>query len=138
VARTGLVIVCPLHPRTRAVLRRSDQGLAKELRIIDPVSYYDMLALLSGARLVLTDSGGVQREAYMLGVDCVTLRDETEWIELLDTGKNWLAGADGARIAEAAGALLRRHESAPAEPLYGDGDAATRIARVCAEWGRLA
>jgi UDP-N-acetylglucosamine 2-epimerase len=88
--------------------------------------------------LVLTDSGGVQREAYMLGVDCVTLRDETEWVELLDTGRNRLAGSDPARIAETAATLLGEPAVTEREPLYGDGHAAERIARVCVEWGRRA
>jgi UDP-GlcNAc3NAcA epimerase len=138
VARSGLPVVCPLHPRTKGVLA---QHVARELtdsvRIIEPASYYEMLTLLANARLVLTDSGGVQREAYMLGVDCVTLRDETEWVELLETGRNRLAGARAAEIVASAEALLHRAPPVRIDPLYGDGHAADRIVEVCLEWGRL-
>lgn len=135
-ANAEFEVVCPLHPRTRDVLdRRGSSGDLPGVRLIEPLSYYDMLALLSNARLVLTDSGGVQREAYMLGVDCVTLRDETEWVELLGTGRNRLAGSDPARIAEASAALLDERGGEKTDPLYGDGHAAERIAQVCVAWG---
>ncbi len=136
VADAGLEVVCPLHPRTRGALgERGHAASVRGVRLIDPVSYYDMLALVSNARLVLTDSGGVQREAYMLGVDCVTLRDETEWVELLATGRNLLAGSDPERIMEAAEAFLGQEQRVAGEPLYGDGHATERIVRICATWG---
>jgi UDP-N-acetylglucosamine 2-epimerase len=91
-----------------------------------------MLALLSGARAVLTDSGGVQKEAYILEVPCVTLRGNTEWVETLEDGWNVLTGADTNRIvaeADAAGDAPRRHSAR-----FGDGHAAERIAAIIAEY----
>lgn len=94
-----LPVLCPLHPRTRRALTvLGPDGLAFGLRLIDPLDYFDMLQAEHHARVVLTDSGGVQKEAYWLGVPCVTLRDETEWVETLEEGRNILTGADSDRI----------------------------------------
>ena len=121
-------IVLPVHPRTRKVLR--DNGVALDsrasVRLIEPLSYFDMVALTESARLVMTDSGGLQKEAYWLGVPCVTLRDETEWIETVQAGWNTLAGADTEAIVRTVRTLK---PPAARPPLYGDGRAA---ARVCA------
>ncbi len=114
-------VVLPMHPRTRAALMGTDIEVEPPVRVIDPVGYLDMLALEQAARMVLTDSGGVQKEAYLLGVPCVTLRDETEWTETLDGGWNVLAGADTERILAAA--RRPRPAGAPA-PVFGDGHAA--------------
>ncbi|MBI2724009.1 MAG: UDP-N-acetylglucosamine 2-epimerase (non-hydrolyzing) [Chloroflexi bacterium] len=117
-------VVLPLHPRTRAALMGTDIEVEAPVRIIDPVGYGDMLALEQAARVVLTDSGGVQKEAYMLGVPCVTLRDETEWPETLAGGWNILAGAEVDAIVAAA----RRPAPSSAPPqVFGDGHAAARI-----------
>jgi UDP-N-acetylglucosamine 2-epimerase len=96
--------------------------------LIDPVGYVEMLTLTGAARLVLTDSGGLQKEAYWLGVPCLTLRDETEWVETVHTGWNALVGSDFERIVHAA----RTFEPAGRRPtLYGDGRAAERcVARL--------
>jgi UDP-N-acetylglucosamine 2-epimerase len=94
------------------------------VRVIEPVGYIDMLALQQAARVVLTDSGGVQQEADLLGVPCVTLRDETEWVETLEGGWNVLAGADAERILRAAS--RGRPASKPA-PVFGNGHAAERM-----------
>jgi len=123
-ALLGEPVVLPLHPRTRAALMAADFEIAPPVRVIDPVGYLDMLALEQGARMILTDSGGVQKEAYLLGVPCVTLRDETEWVETLEGGWNVLAGAQTERILAAA----RRGRPAGAPlPLFGDGRAAERM-----------
>lgn len=114
-------VILPMHPRTRAALMGTDIEVEPPVRIVEPVGYLDMLALEQAARMVLTDSGGVQKEAYLLGVPCVTLRDETEWTETLDGGWNVLAGADTERILAAARRL--RPERPPA-PVFGDGHAA--------------
>ena len=91
-AASGTPVVLPLHPRTRAILSDQGSGLTQPsgLRLIDPVGYLDMLALERGARLVVTDSGGVQKEAFFQRVPCLTLRDETEWTELVEAGWNRL------------------------------------------------
>jgi UDP-N-acetylglucosamine 2-epimerase len=117
-------VIVPLHPRTRAALMGTDIEVEPPVRIIDPVGYLDMLALERNARMVLTDSGGVQKEAYLLGVPCVTLRDETEWVETLAGGWNVLAGADAERILAAA---KRSRPPGDPPPVFGDGHAAEKM-----------
>lgn len=117
-------VVVPLHPRTAAALAATDIEVEPPVRIIEPVGYLDMIELERNARMVLTDSGGVQKEAYLLGVPCVTLRDETEWTETLEGGWNVLAGADAERILAAA--RRPRPDGAPAA-VFGDGHAAERM-----------
>lgn len=127
--------ILPLHPRTAAVLHGKlfDWRPAPELVLTEPLAYLDMLALLQGARWLLTDSGGLQKEAYFLGCPCVTLRDETEWAETLQGGANCVAGADGARVGEILTELGRRPprhlEQLPTavEGPFGSGQAARRI-----------
>jgi UDP-N-acetylglucosamine 2-epimerase (non-hydrolysing)/UDP-GlcNAc3NAcA epimerase len=123
-------VLFPLHPRTRARLR--DAGLLEELEELDglyltePLGYVELAALLCQARAVLTDSGGVQKEAYLASVPCVTLRANTEWVETVNTGWNTLVDLD---VAEALGAL----DSTPPHEhpeLYGDGHAAGRCVRA--------
>jgi UDP-N-acetylglucosamine 2-epimerase len=120
-------VVVPLHPRTQAAIMGTDIEVEPPVRIVEPVGYLDMLHLQRNARMVLTDSGGVQKEAYLLGVPCVTLRDETEWPETLEGGWNVLAGADCEGILRAARRPLP--SSAPVEA-FGDGHAAERMAAI--------
>ncbi len=123
-------VVLPLHPRTRKRLeeQRLDSVLAHpNLRIVPPVGYLDMLMLEANAAAVLTDSGGVQKEAYFLGVPCRTLRDETEWDETLAGGWNVLVGADPAALARA---LSERPTSARRLGEFGEGQAARQIAAL--------
>jgi UDP-N-acetylglucosamine 2-epimerase len=117
-------VVVPLHPRTRAALMGTDIEVEPPVRIIEPAGYIDTLALEQHARVILTDSGGVQKEAYLLGVPCVTLRDETEWVETLEGGWNVLVGADAERILAAA---QRPRPSGTPPPAYGDGHAAEKM-----------
>lgn len=124
VARKGLPVILPLHPRARKAARRKKLSLSG-LHVIPPVSYLQMLALESRARVILTDSGGIQKEAYWLGIPCVTLRDETEWNETVDTGWNILAGADPDRIYSAV-TINSARKGRPS--LYGNGHAAEKIA----------
>ena len=128
-------IVLPLHPRTRKTLGAGLERIGGTVRVIDPVPYLDMILLERNARMVLTDSGGVQKEAYWFDKPCVTLRDETEWVELVEAGCNRLVGADPEAILaavagfEAAGAALPSDR--PAD-LYGEGHSAEKIVSVLA------
>jgi UDP-N-acetylglucosamine 2-epimerase len=120
-------VVFPVHPRTR--LRLEEAGLIDRLdgvRVVPPLGYLDFLELARHARAVLTDSGGVQKEAYLLGVPCVTLRDTTEWVETVDSGWNVLVGLD----RDAAIAALERNPPAERPELYGGGHAAERVCDV--------
>jgi UDP-N-acetylglucosamine 2-epimerase len=123
-------VVFPAHPRTRKALGRLlKAGMAANVRLIPPVGYIEMLALEAGARAVLTDSGGVQKEACWLGVPCVTLRDETEWTETLVGGWNVLAGADPRKIERGA---CRPRPKGAMRKAFGNGRAASKIARKIA------
>ena len=126
-------VVFPLHPRTRAALAEAGIELAANVRPLLPVGYLDFAALASQARIILTDSGGVQKEAYWYGVPCLTLRENTEWVETVETGWNRLVGCDSAQIVEAA-----RQARPPTEhpPLYGDGHAADSIADLICTMNR--
>ena len=120
-------LILPLHPRTRR--RLEEAGLMDGLggvQVVPPLGYLDFLMLARHARAVLTDSGGVQKEAFLLGVPCVTLRDTTEWVETVESGWNVLVGLD----REAALAALTRNPPAERPELYGGGHAAERVCDV--------
>jgi UDP-N-acetylglucosamine 2-epimerase (non-hydrolysing)/UDP-GlcNAc3NAcA epimerase len=127
-----LPTVLPLHPRTHA--RLLEAGLLEELRaaphlhLAPPLGYVDFMALVLNAATVLTDSGGVQKEAYLAGVPCITLRDTTEWVETVDAGWNVLVDLD----AQAALAALERPVPPERPELYGDGRAGERVVRALA------
>jgi UDP-N-acetylglucosamine 2-epimerase len=126
--RLGEPVLFPAHPRTGAALAAAGIAPAPGVRLLPPAGYLDFTALTAEARAVATDSGGVQKEAYWLGVPCVTLREETEWVETVETGWNTLAGStDPDRIA-AAIAAARPQDAHP--QLYGDGRAAPKIAEL--------
>lgn len=129
-------IVLPLHPRTRKTLGAGLERLAAKVRVIDPVPYLDMLMLEASTRLILTDSGGVQKEAYWFNAPCVTLRDETEWVELVHSGCNKLVGADPAATVAAVREFERNNAQLPADratDLYGDGHSAEKIVQTVVE-----
>jgi len=120
-------VVFPLHPRTAAAIERNGLRLAGHVHVRPPAGYIDFAALASQARVVLTDSGGVQKEAYWYRVPCITLRETTEWVETVEAGWNRLVGTDSAAILDA----VRAAAPAPEHPaLYGDGHAADLIADV--------
>lgn len=121
---TGQTVVFPSHPRTLKAIRSADFSLGKNIKLVEPVGYLDMLWLEKNARTILTDSGGVQKEAYWLGVPCITLRSETEWVETAQTGWNIVAGIDRANILAAA-RDFPIPDSRP--PLFGNGDASHQI-----------
>jgi UDP-N-acetylglucosamine 2-epimerase len=120
-------VVFPVHPRTRQALARRDLSMGSHVLMIDPVGYRDMLVLEADARLIVTDSGGVTREAYLLGIGCVTLREQTEHVETVETGWNTLAGADTDRIIDSVRTFQPTGER---PPIFGDGRAAERIAEI--------
>lgn len=128
VASNGHPVLLPLHPRTRKALKGS---IPSAVQVIPPLPYEQMVHLVANARLVLTDSGGLQKEAFWLAVPCVTLREETEWVETVESGWNILAGADEARILE--GAKKGRPDSPP-PPVYGHGNASERILDSLVQW----
>jgi UDP-GlcNAc3NAcA epimerase len=127
-------VVMPLHPRTRRILKESHIKLSVGIRVIEPCSYLSMVGLTSGSAVIATDSGGLQKEAYFAGVPCVTLRDETEWIETLELGWNRLATPNDSKVMYQAvvSALSFQRNSLP-DPIYGDGDAAGKIVDVLAK-----
>lgn len=123
---TARPVVLPIHPRTRAKI--AEYGMLDALgavTVVDPVSYLDMVTLEKNAEFIVTDSGGVQKEAFFYRVPCITTREETEWVETVDAGWNTLVGSDPARIA-AAVELLGRAQRREVNP-YGVGDAAQRV-----------
>ncbi len=130
-ARKDGPLVLPLHPRTRSALNRIGYPFPKvsnegDIRFIDPVSFLDMIMLEKNAKLVLTDSGGVQKEAFFHEVPCITLRDETEWVETIEAGWNQLAGTDKDNIVNA---TLRASKGSPIFE-YGKGQASKGIIRL--------
>jgi UDP-N-acetylglucosamine 2-epimerase len=127
-SRLDKPVVFPVHPRTRNALVESGLLPSSNVHLIEPVGYLDMLQLVRNSSAVLTDSGGVQKEAYYLEVPCVTLRSETEWVETVAVGWNRLVGTDADAIVAAVGGLPT--ERLPHPPLYGSGDTAQQIVRV--------
>jgi UDP-N-acetylglucosamine 2-epimerase len=134
-AEIGEVIIFPVHPRTRkkiAELETNVQYALNNIKMIEPVGYLDMLVLEENARLILTDSGGMQKEAYFFGVPCITLRPETEWIETVEAGWNVVVGADISAIVEG---YQQAINSPPTKRpnLYGDGRASLEVVRYLIE-----
>jgi UDP-N-acetylglucosamine 2-epimerase len=136
IAATTIPLVFPLHPRTAKVLRSRFPAWSPHprLRLIPPVGYLDTLSLVGHARMLLTDSGGLQKEAFFLGCPCITLREETEWVETLEGGGNILAGVEPEAIRAAVSAWEARGPAGQAElaaavaaSSFGDGHAADRI-----------
>lgn len=120
-------VIFPMHPRTAATVRDHDLRFPPNIHPMEPVSYLAMVALEHAAALIVTDSGGVQREAYLAGVPCLTLRDETEWLETLDAGWNVLASSSPDGLRRALANATFTPPAAPRRPIFGDGKAAERV-----------
>ena len=120
-------VVLAAHPRTSRTIAQERIHVAANVHVIAPLGYLDFAALVSQARVVATDSGGLQKESYWYGVPCVTLRPSTEWVDTVEVGANVLVDDDPAAIAEA---IRNAHMPAERPQLYGDGRASERIARV--------
>lgn len=120
-------IVLPLHPRTRAIIKQ--HKLTINCKVIDPVGYFDMIELIKHSSLVMTDSGGLQKEAYFFKKNCVTLREQTEWVELVENGYNVLAGSDEILIKQQVEKMLQQNNNFDIE-LYGNGDSGKKIAGI--------
>ncbi len=124
-------VVLPLHPRTRKFIE--NYGIATQgIQLIDPVGYFDMLELLKHCQFVLTDSGGLQKEAYFFGKPCLTLRDETEWTELVEVGQNQLVGTNTHQILTAF-SKVKNQNSTWQSGLYGQGNASQKIVNYLLE-----
>ena len=131
IAAQGIELICPIHPRTKGVLKSLEmKDSPVNLKLIEPISYLDMLMLEKNANLILTDSGGVQKESFIWGVPCVTLRKETEWVETVDAGWNLLTGANEGAILRAVEHFHSRKSGHPPITPYGDGRAAERIVEL--------
>jgi UDP-N-acetylglucosamine 2-epimerase len=137
-ARIETPVVLPMHPRTRDTLGAGIAKIGGNVRVIEPVSYLNMLMLEKNARIILTDSGGVQKEAYWCGVPCITMRDETEWVELVEFGCNRVVGVETAAIIKAVADIESEGATLPENrpnDLYGDGRSAEKIADILASHG---
>jgi UDP-GlcNAc3NAcA epimerase len=126
-SQVGETVVFPVHPRTRGALQKLDVQFGDNVRLIDPVGYFDMMNLEENARIIATDSGGVQREAYFMGKPCLTLRDETEWMETVEVGWNKLVGVEVEKIV-----TEWKTFAPPAKqpPIFGDGNAGEKIVEI--------
>jgi UDP-N-acetylglucosamine 2-epimerase len=120
-------IILPLHPRTQKMLNEWKLPVTNNIKLIEPVGYFDMLMLQENANCILTDSGGVQKEAYLLGIRCITLREETEWVETVEAGWNQLVGVDSQAIQDTFANWFPKTERTP---FYGNGDASLKIAQI--------
>ena len=124
---SGRNVILPVHPRTRKALAERGQTIPANIKVVDPVGYLEMIWLIDNCDMVLTDSGGLQKEAYFFEKLCITMRDETEWVETVEAGWNQLVGADFEKIK----ALLEKFDppSSHNRILYGTGHASKKILR---------
>lgn len=151
IADCGIKVILPLHPRTKWTMHRHPDllklsaGLTSKINFCEPVGYLDMVKLEANARAILTDSGGVQKEAYLLQVPCITLRDETEWVETVSEGWNTVAGTSSHKILESFKSVSAWDRTGPpfsgrdagrtqAAGVYGDGHAAEKIVSIISQY----
>lgn len=137
IAKMGMRIIFPVHPRTRKKLEEYGllENIEHNLIITEPVSYFEMVALEKSAKLIITDSGGVQKEGYFLGTPCIIPRNETEWVELVDIGFNQLVGTNPEKLISG---VLKAWEKSPEAKvnlsLYGEGNASDKIIQILKEF----
>ncbi len=132
-ADSGKKVFFPMHPRTKKYLTEYGfdfHDVSDNLIFNDPVSYNEMVILEKNARLIITDSGGVQKEAYFFKTPALIPREETEWIEITEAGWNILTGTDKERIVNGVESLWKKKDMSPWESFYGDGNAAQRICEI--------
>ncbi len=139
IEKTNKQFIFPIHPRTKNFLKSNDLwdtiNTVKCLKIIEPVGYLDSLMLIKHAKKVLTDSGGIQKEAYILGTPCITIRKNTEWVETVETGWNFVTGYDKEKIEKA----INEFEADEQHPdIFGDGNTAEKILRLLSDVRRQA
>lgn len=125
-ALSGERFIFPVHPRTRKILALNNLSFGSHVKLIDPIGYFEMIAYEENCKCVLTDSGGVQKEAFFFEKPCITMRDSTEWVELVESGWNTLTGADEEKIVSAV-RTVRRPDAV--SPLYGNGDCTEQICK---------
>jgi len=124
-----------LHPRTKKKIKQNDtlkKYIGQNIIIIDPIGYFDMICLEANAKKIVTDSGGVQKEAYFNKIPCITLRENTEWVETIEQGVNQLVGVDSEKIEES---IINFHpqEQNYSQQLYGDGKTSEKIIEILSQ-----
>ena len=130
-ASQGVNVFFPIHPRTKNALKKHGIGFAEGVNVVPAVSYMEMIALEKNAKVILTDSGGVQKEGYFFRVPCVIPRNETEWVELVEAGWNFLAGHDAEKIANLVSNLWKdKFGGEEWHPFYGNGNSAALINEI--------
>ena len=139
IADSGTDVILPIHPRTKNALSNNldpefHDGMSthKNMKIIDPVGFFDIIALEKNAKMIITDSGGLQKEAYFFNKPCVILREQTEWVEIVEKGKAIVADANKNRILQAYDTLGKLPDE-KYEPIFGDGNAASYICKKIIE-----
>jgi UDP-N-acetylglucosamine 2-epimerase len=129
--RVHETVIFPIHPRTKSAIETGQVPVPPNVLVIDPVGYLDMLMLEQNARMILTDSGGIQKEAYFFKVPCITLRSETEWVETTINGWNQLVGSDPIEIMRAINSY--RIPTTPLAPVFGDGHSSEKIVTILSD-----
>lgn len=124
---SGEQIILPLHPRTKKYMDDYNLSFNKNIKIIDPVGYLEMISLEMHCRKIITDSGGVQKEAFFMNKPCITMRDETEWVETVENGWNIVVGTDKAKILDG---ILNFVPNKAKQNIFGDGHAAEKILKI--------